>query len=171
MSEWRYDGAGRLLQTCAMRPRVDGDGSNVAFGAVPLPPPSPQDRTERNFYDAEGRLAGKLDAEGYVTTFKYTAAGLVWERVTYATRTPPPMWVWGTLAQLTQATSPADVRELTFYNGKGLAVATQDGEGGTTEMVYDANGNLTQTVRYAAVAPMPMGMSGPAAYSAARESG
>lgn len=151
VTEYRYDGASRLTEVVRYANAVPADGStgSVAAGAVPLAAASAQDRSSRNFHDAEGRLAGTLDAEGYLTVFQYTAAGQVSERISYAAATNVALRATGSLAQLVPAASAGDLREVSLYDGKGQLVGQVDGEGYLTETVYDANGNLTQTVRYA----------------------
>lgn len=125
VTETRYDGASRVLQVVRYANTVLADGTpgSAAPGVVPAPLASPDDRISRNFYDAEGRLTGSLDAEGYLTVVKYTAAGQLAERIAHANATDPALRTAGTLAQLLPPSSPADVREYTLYNGKGQVVA------------------------------------------------
>lgn len=151
VTETRYDGGSRIVEVVRYANTVPTDGSagSVTLGAVPLPAASTQDRMSRNFHDAEGRLAGALDAEGYLTTFRYTAAGELAERTAYRTQTDATLRATGTLAQLTPGATPGDVREMWLYDGRGQRVAHVDGEGFLTENVYDANGNLAQSIRYA----------------------
>lgn len=151
VTETRYDGASRIVEVVRYANTVPTDGSagSVALGAVPLPAASTQDRSSRNFHDADGRLAGTLDAEGYLTTFRYTATGELAERTAYTTQTNATLRATGTLAQLTPGATPGDVRQMWLYDGKRQRVAHVDGEGFLTENVYDANGNLAQAIRYA----------------------
>ncbi|MBC5784230.1 LysM peptidoglycan-binding domain-containing protein [Ramlibacter sp. USB13] len=155
VTEMRYDGASRLVQTVRYANTIVAT-IGTANGVVMLPAPSPQDRVTRHFHDADGLLAGTLDAEGYLTTFRYTAAGQLLERVAYATATPSGARAAGTLAQLVPAWSPADVREQTAYNARGQAWMQVDGEGFVTETVYDASGNATQVIRYATAVAVGM---------------
>lgn len=149
--EMRYDGASRLVQVLHYANTVPADGAagSVAPGFIPVPAASAQDRVSRSFFDADGRVAGSLDAEGYLTVFRYTPAGQLAERIAYANATDAALRGSGTLAQLVPAASAADIREVTLYNAKGQAMAHVDGEGFLTESVYDSNGNLTQSIRYA----------------------
>ncbi|MCG2593198.1 LysM peptidoglycan-binding domain-containing protein [Ramlibacter sp. XY19] len=151
VTQYVYDGASRLLQTIRYANTILADSSpgSVVPGWVPLPVASAYDRVLRNFYDADGRLAGTLDAEGYLTTFQYTPAGQLFERRAYATLTRADQRANGTLAQLLPAPSTDDQRSVTFYDGKGQAVAAVDAEGYLSETVYDGNGNATTSVRYA----------------------
>lgn len=149
--EMRYDGASRLVQTIRYASVIStlSSAGQVAAGQVALPPTTSQDRIERQFHDAEGRLAGSLDAEGYLTVYRYTAAGQLCERIAHATATSQALRTTGTLAQLTPAASGADVRELTMYDAQGRVMAVVDGENYLTETIHDAAGNATQVIRYA----------------------
>lgn len=151
VTETRYDGASRVLQILQYANTVAADGAagSVAPGNVPLPAPSTQDRLTRSFYDGEGRLTGTLDAEGYLTTQAYNAAGLLASTLAYATAVAPSLRSAATLGQLLPATSANDIAQTTLYDGKGHVIAQVDGENYLTENVYDVDGNLTRTVRYA----------------------
>lgn len=151
VTEFRYDGASRLVQTVRYANAVSTSPASgqVAPGAVALPPASAQDRSTRHFHDADGRLAGVLDAEGFLTVSSYTAAGQLRERIAYATATDATLRATGTLAQLRPAAADADIRELTLYDAQGRATAVIDGENYLSETVYDAAGNVTQSIRYA----------------------
>jgi YD repeat-containing protein len=152
VTETRYDGASHVVEVVRYATIVSADGGvgSVGPGTVPVPAASPADRSTRNFYDANGILAGTLDAEGYLTAYIYDAAGRLTQRVGYATATDSALRPTGTLAQLTPAASGGDIRSFILYDGKSQAIAEVDGEGYLTETVYDAGGNVTQTVRYAA---------------------
>lgn len=143
----RYDGASRLVEVVAHANVVAT--SAVGPGIIPTPVASTQDRSTRHFHDADGRLAGTLDAEGFLTTMGYDAAGRLVQRTAHAGATDPALRANGTLAQLQPAASAQDIRTLTWYDGKGQVIAEVDGEGYLTETVYDRNGNATLTARYA----------------------
>lgn len=155
VTEMRYDGASRLVQTIRYASVISTSpaAGQVAAGQVALPAATLHDRSTRHFHDAEGRLAGTLDGEGYLTVFRYTAAGQLCERISYATATPAGLRATGTLAQLTPAASASDIRERTLYDAQGRVMATVDGENYLTETVYDSAGNATQTTRYAQQVP------------------
>ncbi|MBK6006911.1 LysM peptidoglycan-binding domain-containing protein [Ramlibacter ginsenosidimutans] len=151
VTELRYDGASRLVQTVSYASTIPTAASAgyVGPGTVGLPAASAQDRVARNFYDDAGRLAGTLDAEGWLTVQNYTAAGQLSERVRFATGTDSTLRAAGTLAQLTPAASASDIHEFSLYDGEGRVVGRIDGEGYLTESVYDGNGNETWSTRYA----------------------
>ncbi|TFY97069.1 LysM peptidoglycan-binding domain-containing protein [Ramlibacter humi] len=149
VTDYSYDGASRLVQTTQYANTVTAGSFTGAVAALTVPAASGQDRVARRFYDADGRLAGSLDAEGYLTAYRYTAAGQLAETVAYATVTNASLRASGTLAQLLPASAPGDIRTVTLYDGKGQPIAQVDGEGYLTENAYDADGNLTLSVRYA----------------------
>ncbi|GAB3661473.1 LysM peptidoglycan-binding domain-containing protein [Ramlibacter alkalitolerans] len=151
VTENRYDGASRLLDVVryATLAPTSGVTGVVKPGAVPAPAASVDDRLTRNFYGDDGLLAGTLDAEGYLTSFKYSAAGQLAETMRYATATAAALRAEGTLAQLTPVANKADLRSVNLYDGKGQLIGAVDAEAYLTEYVYDNNGNQTVSIRYA----------------------
>lgn len=150
LTEYRYDGASRLLDTIQYAIALD----TTAFGTTPLTEsligtPSAEDHHTRRFYDADGLLRGTLDAEGYLTELRYDAAGRVMERIGYARATDATLRTTGTLDDLRPQTDAADIHSFTLYNARGQVSAEVDGEAALTEHIYDANGNLAQTIQYA----------------------
>jgi len=126
-----------------------------------------QDRTVTQLLNRNGQVQGTLDAEGYLTEYKYNAAGEQVQSIRYANRAANFASVSarlmavaiarasGDLAGVRPAASDGDIRTYTFYNARGQAVGQVDGEGYLTETVYDARGNVTQTRRYASLARNP----------------
>ncbi|HET8748663.1 MAG TPA: hypothetical protein VFM98_23920, partial [Ramlibacter sp.] len=145
VTENRYDGASRLVAVV----RYANPLAAAAPGSIAAPAASPEDRITRNFHDADGLLLATLDGEGYLTAFKYTAAGQLAESVRYATATDATLRAGGALAQLMPLAAAGDARTVHLYDGKGRRIATVDAEGYLTEFVHDNNGNVTLTVRYA----------------------
>ncbi len=145
-----YDGANRLTDSVRFSTAI----STAALGDAPTaasinPASSSNDRLTRSFYDGDGRLLGTLDGEGFLTEYKYDAAGQLAETVGYAAATAAALRTTGTLAQLRPAASSGDIHTFTVYNAEGQMVGTVDGESYLTEYVYDSAGNKTQTIRYA----------------------
>jgi YD repeat-containing protein len=153
-----YDGVSRVVKTTRYNATIVttrlGDAPKPADIVLPPLPPggASADRSTRSFYDKDGRLAGQLDAEGYLTEYQYDGAGRRTVTLRYATQSPSALWAAGTLDQLRPAANAAsDIRTVTLYDGKGQAVGVIDAENYLTERVYDNNGNLTRQVRYATV--------------------
>lgn len=149
VTENRYDGESHLVQVVQYANQLTAASGQVAPGAIGTPASSGQDRVTRNFYDGDGHLAGTLDAEGGLVTYTYNAAGARTERIAYATPPAAGLRAAGTLAQLIPTASAVDIHAVSIYNAKGQLAAEVDGESYLTEYVYDAQGNLAQTVRYA----------------------
>lgn len=151
VAEMKYDGANRLVSVTRYANLVSTAalGAAPASGSVVPTPNAGADRVQRSFYDDDGLLRASLDAEGYLTEFKYDSAGRLVGRTAYATATAQAQRASGTLAQLLPATDAKDITTRLVLNAKGQVAAEVDAEGYLTEKVYDANGNLTQSVRYA----------------------
>ncbi|HWW08336.1 hypothetical protein, partial [Collimonas sp.] len=150
VNEYRYDGASRLVSTTSYATLFDASSlSSTPDAASIAPAASTADRISRSFYDSDGLLRATLDPEGYLTEQRYDSAGHLTSRIGYATATDASLRAAGTLAQLLPAASGSDIVTRLLLNSKGQVAGEIDGEGYLTEKVYDANGNVTQTVRYA----------------------
>ncbi|NVE01866.1 DUF4214 domain-containing protein, partial [Massilia sp. BJB1822] len=134
LTETSYDGQSRVTATVRYATPVSVTDPNK----LPAGNASTADRTNRRYYDKEGRLRATLDAEGYLTEYNYNALGQVIETVAYAERTTNDLRPQGEA-----------FREYKLYDGKGQLVATIDGQRYLTEMAYDANGLLVGKTRYA----------------------
>jgi YD repeat-containing protein len=145
-----YDGASRAVRTVRYANAI----STAALGSAPAPEAinpagSAADRITRSFYDHDGKLLGDLDAEGYLSTYRYDIGGRLVETVAYATATDSALRAGGSLAQLMPAAGTNDIRQYQLHDSKGQLAGSIDGEGYLTEFVYDRNGNLGRKVRYA----------------------
>lgn len=151
VTEMLYDGASRVLSVTHYANLIStaGLGAAPASGSVAPTANAAADRIERNFYDEDGLLLAQLDAEGYLTVLRYDGAGRLTGRTAYAAATTPALRAAGTLAQLLPAASAGDITTTLILNARGQVAGEIDAEGYLTEKVYDANGNLTQSVRYA----------------------
>ena len=119
-----------------------------------------QDRTTTTLFNRDGQLQGELDAEGYLTEYKYNAAGEQIQTIRYANRAASFTSVSArltavaiarassTLAGIRPEASNDDISTYAFYNARGQLVGQVDGEGYLTETTYDARDNVVQTRRY-----------------------
>jgi YD repeat-containing protein len=145
-----YDGAGRVTDMVAFATAI----STAALGDTPTPASiapvsNAADRLSRHFYNADGKLRGSLDGEGFLVEYKYDSAGNLNETIGYATATPVSLRATGTLAQLIPAATSADTHSGVLYDTKGQVAGTVDAEGFLTENIYDSAGNKTRMIRYA----------------------
>ncbi|MDN6886457.1 hypothetical protein QMO14_22970, partial [Variovorax sp. CAN2819] len=146
-----YDGASRVVSSTRYASRIDTAnlGSAPTLAATNPPADAANDRVTRNFYDGDGLLRATLDAEGYLSELRYDGAGRLIGQTSYAIPTDPALRSAGLLAQLIPAANASDQKSYWLHDAQGRTVAEVDAEGYLTERVYDANGNVTQTVRYA----------------------
>ncbi|QNB08849.1 LysM peptidoglycan-binding domain-containing protein [Herbaspirillum frisingense] len=150
VTENTYDAAGNLLSVTKYATTIDT--SNLSSRPVPddiVTTSSADDRITRNIYDKDELLVATLDGEGYLVEYKYDASGQRTSRIAYATASNPAQRASGSLAQLRPPTNAADSVTTYLYNHLGQLAGTVDAEGYLTENVYDHNGNVTLTVRYA----------------------
>lgn len=150
-----YDGKSRLISTTRYANRIDANTLAGFKGTPPVAPVTPtadaaNDRTSRSFYDAEDRLVGNLDGEGFLTRINYDHAGEKSETVAYATAVSAGLRASGAFADLvanvTSTVNPADIHNWLLYDDRGLVRASIDGEGEVTRYHYDPLGNLDQKI-------------------------
>ncbi|QDQ25733.1 LysM peptidoglycan-binding domain-containing protein [Chitinimonas arctica] len=149
VTEWRYDGAGQLLQETRYETRTASTVTATSTAESVLVTPAAGDRTVRSFYDADGKLLGQLDAEGFLSLNEYDSAGRLVHSIRFATASPLASRVSGTLASLTPAAAPADQHDWYLYDGQDRVQAKVDAEGYLTELQYDTLGNKTKEIAYA----------------------
>ncbi|MDY7805968.1 hypothetical protein U0E23_26345, partial [Burkholderia stagnalis] len=145
LTTYRYDVAGRLLQTVQYAKRAGISGSDPS--SEPLPSASAADRSTRYFYDGAGLLRGQLDAEGYLTEYQYDMAGRRIATIRYATAVTEVDRVSTSVADFRPAESSNDIRMQASYDARGLLRTEIDGEGHATVYEYDEFGNVAQRVR------------------------
>lgn len=151
-----YDGAGRLIRsTRYAKPVTASELSRLRSLSAPdsinLPTPATvgeePDRSERYFYDASGRMSGKLDARGYLTRYFYNGAGQLFHTQRHAN--PSPNVSAADLASLTPTDNAKDIHSYQLYDNAGRLAGEVDGENYLTEITYDAVGNVASKTRYA----------------------
>ncbi|WP_124553271.1 RHS repeat protein [Methylophilus methylotrophus] len=165
VTEYQYDGASRLLKTIEYANALTTTQLNAinAASVEVLPTDSntvptannANDRVNRNLYDNDGKLAGTLDAEGYLTEYIYDKAGRQTQKIRYATVTSSVNRATGDLATLrsnatnVSADTPKHQTINYIYDAAGQLTGMVDAEGYLTEYQYDLVGNKTQEIRYA----------------------
>jgi YD repeat-containing protein len=161
VTHYDYDGASRLVQTIQRATALTASqltslatvNAPTVFGAAA----AATDRINRAFYDNDGQLLAKLDADGYLTEYSYDGLGQLIEIIAYATVTPAGQRATGTLATLRPATVAADRHQRYIYNAQGQVAADIDGNGYLTRTSYDSAGNATSVRRYTAAVTVPAG--------------
>ncbi|MGI4846664.1 MAG: hypothetical protein ACRYGK_00765, partial [Janthinobacterium lividum] len=151
LTETSYDGASRVVQTTQFATLLNPASfdSRPLLASTTATISATADRITRHFYDADHLLRGTLDAEGFLTEVMYDSAGLKVATTSYSTPTDVSLRATGTLDQLRPFATASDISTNLILNAKGQVAGAIDGERYLTEYVYDANGNVSQTVRYA----------------------
>lgn len=161
---YSYDGASRLIQTTAYATRLAIGSANSFDPTGAMSPSEAADRVVRNFFDADGRQIGTLDAEGFLTQIHYDLAGRVVKTSAFSNITAvaipghPKLRVTGTFLDLVGsfAKNPSrDVHTWSFYDGRGLLKASVNGEGEVTLYEYTPLGHVAQTIRGRKIADVP----------------
>ncbi|MEN8517159.1 LysM peptidoglycan-binding domain-containing protein [Burkholderia sp. RS02] len=145
LTVYRYDDAGRLLQTVQYAKRIGVSGNDPL--TEPLPSASVADRCTRYFYDSTGLLRGQLDAEGHLTEYRYDMAGRRVTTIRYATAVTDVSRAATSVVDFRPAENGNDIREQASYDARGLLRTEIDGEGHATVYEYDEFGNVAQRVR------------------------
>ncbi|WP_141753345.1 DUF4214 domain-containing protein, partial [Duganella sp. HH101] len=141
-----YDAAGNLTSTTQYAtPQVTA--SPAAFPTMaPVADPK-NDRTTSYRYDALHRVQVSIDAAGTVTRLDYDARGNATQRTVYDQLVATPNAV---TAAYNPAPQAADRITRTVYDLDNRPVYSIDALGQVTEQRYDAYGNVSATVQYAA---------------------
>ncbi|WP_284322504.1 hypothetical protein [Dyella acidisoli] len=156
-----YDGTGQAVATTRYAtPLTSTQRSSLGTppALVNLKPylsANANNRATLTIYDADGRAAATIDAQGYVTVTTYNDAGEAIRQTAYATAlTSTALSSLGdtpNLAAVQNAivTSTQDQTTRTYDDGDGRVVATIDADGYLTTTSYDTTTNTTTTTRYA----------------------
>ena len=101
-----------------------------------------------NYYDAQDRLVGSVDGEGYLTETGYDADGNAVRTLRYATKAlvaPQTIAATTTLAQLRPTTTAQDHTTTAVYNTLHQLTSSTDEHGTITQYAYDNVGHLLAT--------------------------
>jgi YD repeat-containing protein len=171
VTEFRYEGASRLMSTMRYATPIDTTQLSTDGAIRPylvVPDDWEHDRLTSNFYDHDGLLRLTIDSENYPIEYFYDAAGRLVRTTQYANTVPglySPVSRYlptynahqdGSIAGLLPAADPGDVSTYNYYNARGQLVGKVDAGGFLTEIVYDDNGRVAQTIRYASPANGPV---------------
>ncbi|MGC3963613.1 MAG: hypothetical protein QM803_09880 [Rhodocyclaceae bacterium] len=106
-----------------------------------------QDRAERFVFDAAGQLRYHVDAEGYVTEYRYNSAGLRTDSILYMDRPTLPsgdaLHESDLIASLPITIPGNAIHQTTSYDAAGRVQGTRNGDGIVTSFELDNLGNIT----------------------------
>lgn len=142
VTQYCYDDGGRVLSSTVYANRMDLSKPLTLYTPMPAADAA-NDRTTRYFYDKDGLLQGTLNGEGYLTEYRYNAAGQKVAVIAYATASPGG----NTLADLRPASKVGDIGHYYQYDSRGLLRTEVDGEGAVTAYNYDSYGNVAQRLQ------------------------
>lgn len=142
LTEYKYDASGRLIDTIT----YDSPSPAAALAAGDLTalrptPASTNDRHVRNLYNGRDELIATIDADNYVTEFRYDTAGNLSYRRSYynAAKTPTAK----TIALLGADISPLDRVTTYAYTVLNQLRSETSLSGAYTKYSYDFNGKVT----------------------------
>ncbi|MFZ6876475.1 hypothetical protein ACO0LF_30855, partial [Undibacterium sp. Di27W] len=149
VTEYQYDGAGNLLTTVQRATQITTTtlSANTRAQDVVVTAHA-DDRSTTYFYDLNNQLTGTVDAEGYLSQYRYDSAGRRVEVIRYASKVSVPVTSTSNFASLIPSANAADQHSYAIYDNKGQLVGNVDAEGYLTELRYDANGNALGSTRY-----------------------
>jgi len=150
VTQLSYDAAGKLIRSARHATLIDITrlGEQVEDSSITVAA-SAADRTTRHFHDADGLIVATLDAEGYLTEWRYDSAGQSTQVIRHAQAVAADK-VNGELNTLQEAVKAGiHTIERSFYNARGQVNGQVDAQGYLTEIIYDANGNVARRIRYA----------------------
>jgi YD repeat-containing protein len=143
LTEYRYDGAGRNIET--IRYATQSNTAHWASGTLTnlRPADNPSDQHTYTLYNLRGGVAGVVDAEGYLTEYRYLESGEKAYETRYAQRV---VYAAGkTVAQLRPSVVDTEDQQIAYYYTAG----------GRLEYVYRYSGALVTDV----LAVLPTGTS------------
>ncbi|MDE2596480.1 MAG: LysM peptidoglycan-binding domain-containing protein, partial [Sphingomonadales bacterium] len=158
-TEFVYDGAGRVKYTWRRLNLLSSaqlDGFKVTPPATRTVPAdyAGYDRITQNYFDKDGKLAGNMDAEGYLSRYVYDSAGRQVETIRYWNLPNLANRLTDSFATLlaSAGTNAKDIHNYTVFDQRGQVAALIDGEGNVTRYGYDARGNVVRVARGQSVA-------------------
>ncbi|WP_399678708.1 Ig-like domain repeat protein [Xenophilus sp.] len=159
LTEYTYDAAGRLARTLQYANRAANfadEATRTAAVAVARasynlaglrPSTNGADISTYNFYDAQDRLVGQVDGEGYLTETVYDLRGNVAQTRRYANKAVNPGAAGATLASIRPSLNAAQDQTVTqIWSAANLLISRTNAEGTVTQYAYDSVGHLVKAV-------------------------
>lgn len=149
LSESRYDAQGRLVLQISYATATTASLRAAGTLAQLIPAASAQDQSARWLYDAQDRIVGQVDAEGFLTENVYDASGNITSSIRYATALGATVLAQitgaSTVASVRPAASAADRTTTAVYDKLNRATQRTNFEGTVTQYAYDKLGNVVTT--------------------------
>lgn len=147
-----YDPAGRLLQT------IDATGGSRShtydgLGRLLSTTDALGNLTVQTYDDAHNSIT-QTQANGLTTTNSYDSAGRLTSTLVSGSGQQASLYFYDADDRLVMHQDPTGVRAWMLYDEAGRKVADVDGNGSLTEYVYNANNQVTQTIRHARAADL-----------------
>ena len=156
LTEYRYSASGDLIETIRYATRAANFASEyerIAATAIARasynlsglrPGTDSADIHTFNLYDAQGRLVGQVDGEGYLTETRYDARGNVVQTIRYAN--PTSAGGSSTLDSVRPSADAARDHVVTqTWSAANQLLSRTNAEGTVTQFVYDGVGQLVET--------------------------
>ncbi|SFH03275.1 YD repeat-containing protein, partial [Duganella sp. CF458] len=151
MTEYRYDAAGRLVQTIAYAnaaaPKVidlTKDDADL-FSMAPIPAANAADIHSFVYYDKKGQKSGEVNGEGYLTEYSYDTSGRLETTRRYANKALGTPSAASALDALRPVASSEDQVTTSKWNKLGQLASRTNADGSITTFSYDNVGALTGT--------------------------
>jgi len=149
-----YDAEGKLVATTHYYNKIDS--TTVANFKTTLPTTvtlptanSSKDAVTQIFYDKDGRLLGRLDANGFLTQNIYDKAGQKTDAIAFANAATVTTGTFNQILASVTADSTRDQHIRYVYNGQGQLRFAIDSSLHVIETQFDNTGQATTVIRYA----------------------
>jgi YD repeat-containing protein len=148
VTQYRYDNMGNVTKTTqfvTLDPVTSAPTQAAMDSWAGTHANSARDRVTRTIYNPRGDVAYSVDGEGYVTGYKYDAAGRLTQQVEFATQyTIADGATQASIdLQINWATATIAGQTSYSYDSNGRLTDTFDGLGTDTRLAYDALGRVT----------------------------
>ncbi|HYD80831.1 MAG TPA: hypothetical protein VEC06_13565, partial [Paucimonas sp.] len=153
LTEYRYDGAGRLTQMTGYANRIAATASLRPKLEDIRPAASPEDQHTYHWYDDRGLLIATVDAERYLTTYQYDGNGRRTAVVRHAGKLTVAVPGSTVEAMRANAQVPGKDQAASYeYDGRGLLVKETAANGLVTAYEYSGDGRLLKRIQGAGTA-------------------
>ena len=147
ITERRYDSLDRLIAIISYATPLTTEQLAKIKSRQELgwQPDVSKDRFIQYFYDVDSNKIAEQNAAGYVTYYRYDAAGRVVEKIVYASPTDHV----ATIDKVVPVADPAhDSHTYYYYDGRNQCVAEINAEGAMIEREFNTAGKLSKETHY-----------------------